>query len=227
LWSKGSSIGGVPDAGPAIAERRSAVSNEIKVAMTPDEFRQYLADYAARLREIFAEVIRQRDEYAYSSQEDFIAREGMEFAQEPLSGRDLDAIRPVVKRVAALRPRTKECFANAYRFAEIGQIMGLPVEYAEGFGLSVIPALHAWVAYKGRALDVTWRELVDERYSVRALMDRIEANIREKVYLGVPVPMRYVQNLAQASGFYPSVLDDWQNGWPVLKAGLAPLLASG
>lgn len=92
----------------------------------------------------------------------------------------------------------KQCFMNAHAMATC-----FDLEYAEGFAttgiLGGLPVHHAWnLDEDGHVIDVTWA-------------DELTA---KAVYLGV----RFPHSLSRGT----SVLDDWENRWPILKEKWEP-----
>ena len=83
-----------------------------------------------------------------------------------------------------------ECFRNAFL-----TMMRTGLQYAEGYAVlgSKTPVLHAWnVDAEGSVIDSTWEPV-------------------GSIYFGVIFPVSIVR------GAKTSVLDDWENGWPVLR----------
>jgi hypothetical protein len=91
-----------------------------------------------------------------------------------------------------------ECFRNAFL-----TMMRTGLQYAEGYAVvgSKIPVLHAWnVDAEGSVVDSTWEPV-------------------GSVYFGIIVPLSIVRRAKTA------VLDDWENGWPVLRESWTEIVA--
>ena len=167
------------------------------------------------------------DGYKYQSEYETVVREGTVYSDKPLSGQERDELLPLINHLARhSRLRQKECFANAYTLAMLGHDFGVPISYAEGFAKNVIAVNHAWCVFRGRPIDVTWREgLNDNRKSVSAVMERIDWCIKNCAYAGFVVPLEYLNKMRLKYLQHISVLDDWQGHWPVMKSGLAALVS--
>lgn len=94
------------------------------------------------------------------------------------------------------RAEPQQCFANAKRLASKHKLI-----YVEGFAAGIIPTHHAWCVKPG-ALDV-----IDPTWVSDLGID----------YFGVPVALDYVRESYIRSRQY-SVLDDWENRWPIFRA---------
>jgi len=92
----------------------------------------------------------------------------------------------------------QQCLSNAMQL----MIDGDSLVYCEGFALyqnGSVPVLHAWVTDgQGHAIDNTWRS-------------------PGVAYAGVPFKSLYVTMAALASRASISLLDDWQNGYPLRR----------
>ena len=89
----------------------------------------------------------------------------------------------------------KQCFANA---ADLAHTDGSLI-YCEGFALpaGMFPVPHAWVTDgQGRAIDNTWPT-------------------PGVAYAGVPFTWDFVTMMALKNNAFGSLLDDWQNRWPL------------
>jgi hypothetical protein len=82
----------------------------------------------------------------------------------------------------------KYCYATSQHFASL---FGL--RYVEGIAAGIIPVMHAWcLDDSDRVVDATWEDT-------------------GVAYLGVVVPEDRIPSKGA------SLLDDWQNHWPVLQ----------
>lgn len=94
----------------------------------------------------------------------------------------------------SLRGKMKECFKNAANIA----LFESDYIYCEGYALGVIPVHHAWVIHNGQAIEVTWKEPGSE-------------------YFGVPISESYLRKRILETECWHSLIDDWQNKWPMLS----------
>jgi len=162
--------------------------------------------------------------YKYRSMEEAVVSEGHSFSDVPLSPSEEKPLRNVLRfMLRRERPQTKQCYMNAFNLCHAARMVeaGMGLTYSEGFGEHMIAAGHAWGSYLGRAIDVTWRESYkDTRYSVDAVLNRVRWNIVNCSYYGFEVPWDYVQKLVMRKRVYLSVLDNWEDRWPVVKHGV-------
>jgi len=101
--------------------------------------------------------------------------------------------------------RDKQCFMNAqrllarswvrFRDADLESIV-----YCEGYAVGIIPVHHAWLVDRsGYVIDPTWRE--PERAT----------------YFGVPFKTAYVIGKVTQTKVWGSMLDNHEQGWPLLR----------
>jgi hypothetical protein len=139
-----------------------------------------------------------RDGWKYNSAEELIATQGRSWTPQSLPDSAAD-----------WKGEMKQCYANSAT-AVLG--LGKPklegARYVEGFvrieGTS-LPIAHAWaVDENGLVLELTMNEPGVE-------------------YHGIEVPNEELLALIMRRDGYPSVIDNWQEGWPFLKYGtIAP-----
>ena len=94
--------------------------------------------------------------------------------------------------------KKKECYSNALHLAtERPDLI-----YCEGYAFGrVFPVMHAWCCTKkGEVVDPTWDDGKD--------------------YFGVPFDRKFVWKTVTDRGYY-GVIDDWQNGWPLVRLKIA------
>lgn len=98
-------------------------------------------------------------------------------------------------------PLVKQCFANCQRFVLHA---GLDVEYREGYVLTVIPMVHAWLIYKGEVLDLTLDPNREIQYlaSYTVFYDEILSHVIETERYGPVHP----HDLDELSPFYEGFL---------------------
>jgi len=92
------------------------------------------------------------------------------------------------------RGEMKACFQNAYHLA-----MEKDWTYCEGYAIAkgLIPILHAWVLDgEGKVVDPTWEG--------------------EAEYFGCEFPWKWVMGITFKREYWGSMLDDWQNHFPLL-----------
>lgn len=159
--------------------------------------------------------------WRYSSIYELVTGEGRAFPQKPLTAAQEAVVRKVLKRyLRHTKPRIRQCYCNASILAEVGQAEGFA--YFEGYAAGIIPVNHAWVGFQGKAIDVTWRELEDNRpSSIETVLSRIRENVLKSAYMGIEVPLAYLHKIQLRDRCYSSALDDWGHGFPVLETGFS------
>ncbi len=142
--------------------------------------------------------------YNYKSMYDFVLDRGEFFdAQTPLTPEEEKIVRAAKK---SRKFQMKQCFYNSQKLLledSSGQL-----KYAEGWAHSgIIPVHHGWVHINGKVVDVTWTN----RES------RLIAPPEGFTYFGVSFDSKLVIERMLSSGVACSVIDDYENNWPVLK----------
>jgi hypothetical protein len=98
------------------------------------------------------------------------------------------------------------------------------LRYVEGYAMSIIPVMHGWLTLNGKVVDLTMRlRSRQKRQSPvhqRRLQDRVLGEFPEsREYYGVTFDTDHVQREMISSGLARTLIDDWENEWPLLKAG--------
>lgn len=90
------------------------------------------------------------------------------------------------------------CFKNAAEMA----IDSSEFIYCEGYGLSIIPVLHAWCLDEdGRVIDPTWASFPFEK---------------GREYFGIAIKTKYVIAHLLETERWGSLIDAWTTHWPML-----------
>jgi hypothetical protein len=93
--------------------------------------------------------------------------------------------------LADQRGEMKQCYRNSWMAAEPG------LTYYEGFALSIIPVMHAWLVNSdGVVVETTWEEVGE-------------------TYIGVPVSRKAVT----ATGYWGLMPNDYLNDFALLREG--------
>ncbi len=179
-------------------------------------FREDLANLAT-LKE---RAMKPLEGYKYQSMEACVLSEGHNGNRKPFTEKELEMIGVLIQNTGTYF-KQRECFANAYMLSQAAQRIGLPIYHTEGLALSLFGVNHAWVELNSKPIDVTWgAPKSNPRGSADHVMKRIIKNQAEKEYIGFQVPTAPIEKLMFQNGVYPSVLDDWQNDWPLLRDGV-------
>ena len=145
-------------------------------------------------------------EFSYTSMYDFILDRGDVFDHKtPLTKEEKKIL------TAACRGRKfelKQCFYNAQMLVlndDSGEL-----QYAEGWAHSgFIPVHHGWVLLNGKVIDLTWKDRKGE--------SRVGRTLGDFAYLGVRFDRELIRSRIQKTGWASTVIDDYENDWPVLK----------
>ena len=138
---------------------------------------------------------------------DYVLDKGTEFHNAELTAEELTHVLQSTGPLGLADYRIKECFYNAQRLAHYNR----DILYYEGYALtprSPLPVLHAWNVYHGKVVDLTWRPHGSQ----------IIGDLEGCQYLGVNVPRVDIAIRWLETELACSFLDDWENGWPMLKA---------
>jgi hypothetical protein len=158
------------------------------------------------------------------TQERYVLDKGTQMAStEPLTDEQYAYLRMITGAIECL---PKQCFYNA-------QMMTLTdsyhetqrVKYHEGYVFTgIMPILHAWITLDGKIVDVTLstdpestQRFFDGEPPREDLMDRVLGVIPDEwEYIGVPMGGEYVVSFMLEKMESRSLIDNWQDGWPLL-----------
>lgn len=167
------------------------------------------------------------DGFAYSCMEDYVLREGQDFASEPLTDSEMSWLFALI---GDSRFQIKQCYYNSQRLlvytGHVHNPDGHELRYVEGYALGVIPMLHGWLSLNGKVVDLTMRLRSKLRRQScvgrRRLQDRVlgEFPSDERQYRGVTFETDFVLARVVATGMMGTLIDDWQNGYPLLKEAI-------
>jgi hypothetical protein len=166
--------------------------------------------------------------FAYGCMEDYVLREGQDFASEPLTDSEMSWLFALI---GDSRFQIKQCYYNsqkvlihASRFARNPD--GHDLRYAEGYASGLIPVLHGWLSLNGKVVDLTMRLRSklrrQSRVGRRRLQNRVlgEFPSDDRQYRGVTFETDFVLARVVATGMMGTLIDDWQNGYPLLKEAI-------
>jgi len=150
-----------------------------------------------------------------NSLEGFVLQNGREFSDEPFTDEEEELIEEFFSEVEC---EIKQCFYSnqiaLLHHAYTGKEMLDIFQYHEGYvAATIIPILHAFTTINNKVVDVTLRNHDD--YS-EDMITRVRENRKRFGYLGVPFSHKPVMAKMIAVGQSFSVLDNWQDGFPVL-----------
>lgn len=123
----------------------------------------------------------------YSCPTEFILKHGREFRYSKLP-----------KYIS--RGQMRECFKNAAEWVLL-QDHPEPLFYCEGYASGIIPVHHAWICNaRGEVLERTWKPKHQLTF-----------------YFGIPFKTKFLRERILETECWMSLIDDWQNGWPLLS----------
>ena len=170
-----------------------------------------------------AEILGQRPDLL--TQEEYVLGKGTEMtSSETLTQEQYLYLKMITGMIECL---PKQCFHNA-------QMMTLAdsyrvhqrVKYHEGYvWTGFMPILHAWITLDDKIVDVTLSTDPESTQRFLAgdspqgdLLDRVLGVIPDEwEYLGVPMESEYVVSTMMKNQESRSLIDNWQDGWPLLS----------
>jgi len=159
--------------------------------------------------------------------EGYVLEKGLAMASsQPLTDDQYNYLGVITGMIECL---PKQCFHNA-------QMMTLAdsyrvhqrVKYHEGYVLcrnGIMPILHAWITLDDKIVDVTLS--TDPKSTTRFINgEPPQEDLRDRVlgvipngweFLGVPMETDYVVSTMMKNQESRSLIDNWQDGWPLLS----------
>lgn len=159
------------------------------------------------------------------TQEQYVLDKGTQMTStEPLTDEQYVYLKRITGGIECV---PKQCFHNS-------QMMTLAdsyhetqrVKYHEGYVFTgIMPILHAWITLDDKIVDVTLstdpestQRFFDGEPPQEDLMDRVLGVIPDGwEYIGVPMESEYVVGLLLKNMESRSLIDNWQDGWPLLS----------
>jgi hypothetical protein len=135
--------------------------------------------------------------------------QGSYSSDEPLTVEERKIVKALLKGKSFPRGY---CFSNAQRIV-LSDRLGR-VKYTEGFavpsGGGLFPLHHGWASIEGKVIDPTWIETP------------IDTPPAPMTYYGVSFTREYVARRLSTLKVRGSVIDDWRNGYPLLRRPTLP-----
>lgn len=158
--------------------------------------------------------------WKYASLEGLVFAEGRDFVSAPLTAEQHRYLRAVLASTSRRFP-WKECFATSQRVKLLGDFESR-LDYYEGWAVSrAIPVHHGWLVLDAeRVIDLTWRKTGLAKVRLPLERTRIFGEFPEGwEYRGVFAADREeIRARAVQLQEWASFLDDWRNGYPLLRA---------
>jgi len=158
--------------------------------------------------------------WEYGCMEEYVDTKGVGFTSQELTHEETDIVFRAVDD-ARMRFQIKQCFYNAQMLVLSDRNNKLIYHEGYAFGRSIIAVQHGWATINGKVIDLTWRLDQPVRKTGR-LKDRVVGVYPEGFeYVGVPFPDRdAIRNKMLDRGWAGSLIDDWENGWPLVRGNL-------
>lgn len=158
-------------------------------------------------------------DWAYRGLAAFVLAEG-----KPCYPADLDASqRRLVHSIAAAHWRVHGPFAHGAPFLNAQRCLLLDhertVSYVEGFVFDEragFPDLHAWLSLDGKVVD--FAATPGRVAPIGSEPPQVSGVSSSRAYLGVKIRREYVEQRARETGGLASVIDDWENAFPLLRS---------
>ena len=188
---------------------------------------EYLQDYLEKLASMMREARgkTQNGGWKYLSTEELVLKEGKLLSNEPFTAEEEETLLRLFK--AAPGPyKTKQCYYNAMLLMFEDEMIEEKLVYTEGYASGqILPVLHAWVTLNGKPVDVTWGENMvsnghNRARSPKRILERARYNLQKGSYWGIGFPCEVVMKKAVDTGMSPSLIDDYEGGYPLLKTGI-------
>lgn len=152
--------------------------------------------------ENYSSLEKSRDGYYYAGIHDFILKEGNLSKSSALKSDEQNFIKKRMRSTNCAFEK-KQCFYNSAMM--IMSDASQKIKYVEGVILfKDLPILihHAWNEINGAVVDTTLKRI---------------GEYDDLKYWGVELPNHYVKNQILNSGYSKSIIDDYENKWPLLK----------
>ena len=159
--------------------------------------------------------------YTYSCFEQYVLKNGKPYSSKHLTAPELVYLQGLVDAYGEGFP-IKQCFYNSQKFLLDTEYYQDPdtfdLKYVEGYCLSIIPFLHGWLELNGKVVDFTLRARDPEKcYHRRLLPDRVLGEFTHRQYYGVSFNLEDVKSFVQRTQSGASMLDNYREGFPLLK----------
>lgn len=169
---------------------------------------KFLGGYLKSMVKMKSEHIsmRKQHDYYYEGFEDFVLKEGIFYESNQLTKNERKLVDKAIERLG-FKPQYKQCFYNA-QMLTINDSSGT-IKYVEGIAHNLIPTTHGWNEINGKLIDVTWKDKKGS-YTIGTVPE-------SSSYKGVVIDTRKVRQQIDRSGMASSLLDNWQEKFPMLK----------
>lgn len=144
--------------------------------------------------------------YYYASFDHLLSDVGKFYKPSALTPEEMQYIHDCIDMMG-FTPAKKECFYNA-------QMMMLSdidnkLEYCEGYGITIIPLLHAWVTINNKVVDLTWTH-----HNGKYVLGKFG---QDRAYMGLNISKKEIQRTLFKKEKAISFIDNWEDRFPLLK----------
>lgn len=176
-----------------------------------------LENYLKKTADLIRNSNKLNCEFFYRSIEEFVLLNGRKFKSQPLSKEEEELVTELIEK-EYIDCKVRECYRNSQKLS----LSNDKILYVEGFakGKGLIPVGHSWNLINGKVIDLTWcnGNLLDKSERTRdARKKRIILGEFEGEYFGVIIPTRIIRKKIIKKGVWDSIIDNWENGFPLLK----------
>ena len=155
--------------------------------------------------------------FKYCCMEEYVNENGVDFPSQELTPEEMAIVFDAVDN-SRKRFEQRQCYYNAQMLVLSDYTDTLVYHEGWAFGRAIIAVQHGGAEINGKVVDLTWRLDQPMRKKGR-LKDRVIGVLPEGFeYVGVPFPEKDVlRHLMVKRGWAGSLIDDWENGWPLLR----------
>jgi len=148
--------------------------------------------------------------YYYASFDHLLAEAGKYYKPKEFTQEEKEYVNECIDMLGFV-PAKKQCFYNA-------QMMMLSdienkLEYCEGYAISIIPLLHAWVTINDKVIDLTWTH-----HNGKYVFGKFG---QDRAYMGLNIPKSDIKRTLFKKEKAISFIDNWEDRFPLLKTKYA------
>jgi hypothetical protein len=173
--------------------------------------KQFLEQSASFIRSFRSDVT-----MPYASIEEFVLKHGRTYESKKLTRDEIRYVKAVA-RSSGCKFKIKECYFNAQMLLA-DDIGANRLSYVEGYASGVIPVLHGWCEINGKVIDLTmrfWKN--DSMIEHPPYGAGVFGETQDRQYIGVKIPRKIVLDRMLKHKEASSLLDDFENRWPLLQ----------
>ena len=144
--------------------------------------------------------------YYYPSTDHLLADAGRFYKPSALTEDEKEYVMECIDMLG-FTPAKKQCFYNA-QMLMLSDLENR-LEYCEGYGLTIIPLLHAWVTINNKVIDVTWTH-----HNGKYVLGKFG---QDRGYMGLNIAKSDIKKTLFKKEKAISFIDNWEDRFPLLK----------